>query len=289
MLHPLEKSLLASDAIAGALEKKELRINILTAPFRASEQEAYVPIIVEIDGGDLLVGQDEVQLPVEFYAYASNQFGEMKDFFTQMVTLDLTKGREAFAKTGLKYYGHLDLPPGDYLLRILVRNAYSGKSGVETASVLVPEYDQAQPVLLPPFFVESNRDWFLVRETTSDAYQKRVVYPFTVKGEPYIPAALPNLDARQEAKICLVAYNLGEGDLRLDGTIVAEDGTVLEADVLALQERTITGIQGLDKLLATFNPNGLEPGEYTLKVALRNEASGAIETNSIPFTLGINN
>ncbi len=288
-LHPLEKSLLASDAIAGAVEKQELRMNILTAPFRASEQEAYVPIIVEIDGGDLLVDQDHDQLPVEFYAYASNEFGEMKDFFTQMVTLDLTTGREAFAATGLKYYGHLDLPPGDYLLRVLARNAHSGRSGVQTASVVVPEYAQAKPVLLPPFFLEGNKDWFLVRETTNGQAQKRVVYPFTVKGEPYIPAAVPNLDAQEEARLCLVAYNLGEGNLRLEGTIVAEDGTIIEADVLALQERTITGIQGLDKLLATFNPNGLEPGEYTLRVALRNEASGAIETNSIPFTLGIRN
>lgn len=288
-MHPLEKRLLASDAIAGATERDDLRIDILTAPFKASERLAYLPIIVEVNGLDLLTGQDGDQLPVEFYAYASNQFGEMKDFFTQMVNLDLTKGREAFERTGLKYYGHLDLPPGDYLVRILVRNADSGRSGVGSVSVAVPEYDQAEPVLLPPFFVESNRDWFLVRESSSSEIPKKVVYPFTVKGEPYIPAALPNLKERQEAQLCLVAYNLGEGDLRLDGSIVAPDGTVMEVDVLSLQERTITGIQGLDKLLATFKPNGLEPGEYTLQVALRNEASGAVETNSIPFTLGISN
>ncbi len=174
-------------------------------------------------------------------------------------------------------------------MRILVRNADSGRAGVESVAVKVPEYDQAKPVLLPPFFLEGNEDWFLVRETTNNEYQRRVVYPFTVKGEPYIPAAVPNLQASQEARLCLVAYNLGEGNLRLDGTILAEDGTIVDVDALALQERTITGIEGLDKLLATFRPDGLEPGEYTLRVALRNEASGAIETNSIPFTLGVNN
>jgi hypothetical protein len=91
----------------------------------------------------------------------------------------------------------------------------------------------------------------------------------------------------EEAAVCLVAYNIGEGEIHLDSTIVAEDGEIIGSDVLALQERTITGIEGLDKLLATFRPVGLEAGNYTLEVALRNLSSGAMETNSIPFALGI--
>lgn len=288
-LHPLEKSLLASDAIAAAGERQELVLNVLAAPFRASESQAYIPVIIEVEGESVLFGHDDERLPVEFYTYASNEHGEMMDFFTQMVTLDLARGREALQSTGLKYYGHLDLPPGEYLLRVLVRNATTGRSGVQTVEVRVPVYDEAQPFLLPPFFLETGREWFLVREASSDEYRRSVVYPFTVNGEPYIPAALPSLAARQEAKICLVAYNLGDGDIDLDGTIVAEDGTVIDTGVLRLEERTITGIAGLDKLLATFRPDGLQAGKYTLRVALRHVASGTIETNSIPFTLGLRN
>jgi len=288
-LHPLEKNLMASDAIAGAEARHDLQMDVLTAAFPASERAAYLPIIIEVSGRDLLVGQEGAQLPVEFYTYASNQHGEMKDFFTQMVTLDLTKGRDTFVETGLKYYGHLDLPPGKYLLRILVRNASTGRSGVETLAVEVPEYEDAQPVLLPPFFVDKGKDWFLVRENSSAQTAQSVVYPFTVNGEPYIPAASPSLTEREEAAVCLVAYNIGEGEIHLDSTIVAEDGEIIDSDVLALRERTITGIEGLDKLLATFRPVGLEAGNYTLEVALRNLSSGAIETNSIPFALGLSN
>ncbi len=288
-LHPLEKGLLASDAIAGGQDSNDLRIDVLTAAFPASETRAYLPIIVEVSGRDLVGGQEGPQLPVEFYAYASNEQGEMKDFFTQMVTLDLSKGREAFVGTGLKYYGHLDLPPGEYLIRVLVRNANTGRAGVETVAVEVPEYDDAQAVLLPPFFVENGKNWFLVRESSGSQNEKKVVYPFTVNGEPYIPAALPSLKQQEEADVCLVAYNIGEGEIDLDSTIVAENGEVIDSGVLALRERTITGIEGLDKLLATFRPTGLEAGNYTLKVALRNLSSGAIETNSIPFALGVSN
>jgi len=288
-LHPFEKSLLASDAIASATERRDVAVNVLSASFRSGADRAYVPVIIEVDGRDLLAGHEETHLPVELYAYASNEHGEMKDFFTQAVTLDLTRSRKAFHATGLKYYGHLNLPAGEYMVRVLVRNGTTGVTGVEVATVTVPAYAAAEPFLLPPFFVETNKQWFLVRESTGEEHTDSVVYPFTVNGEPYIPAALPDLQSQDEARICLVGYNLGEGDLLVNGTIVAEDGTIVEAGVLDQLERTITGIDGLDKLLATFRPDGLEAGRYTLEVALRNVASGDIETNSIPFTLGISN
>lgn len=286
-LHPLEKSLLASDAIAAAAKKNEIAVDVLAAAFPANDSQAYVPVIIEIDGAALLTDHDEEQLPVELYTYASDQRGEMKDFLTQMVTLDLSGRREALDASGLKYYGHLDLPTGDYLLRVLVRNAVTGRSGVETIEVKVPAYGEAEPVLLPPFFIERESNWFLVREASDQEYQPTVVYPFTVNGEPYIPAASPTLRAREEATICVVAYNLGEGEIVIDSKILAEDGEVEDGAYDLVGERTVTGIEGLDKFVATLRPNRLEAGNYTLQVALRNLSSGVIGKTSMPFALGL--
>ncbi|MDX1502472.1 MAG: VWA domain-containing protein [Thermoanaerobaculia bacterium] len=284
-LHPVEKGLLASDAIAAAAPRSELSLNVLAAPFRADAQSAYIPIIIEAAGGPLLADHEGSQLPVEFYAYVTDERGEMRDFFTQLVSLDLGQRRDQFAQAGLKYFGHLDLPPGDYLVRVLVRNAQTGRSGVETLDLTVPAYEVAETVLLPPFFLEDEANWVLVREKQPVEYQGSVVYPFTVKGQPYVPAARPSLDPSAEARICLVAYNLG-GDIELDGTIVAEDGTIVrEGGDLALVERTVTGIDGLDKLLATFRPGSLGAGRYTLQVMLTDRATGSAEVNSIPFVL----
>ncbi len=47
----------------------------------------------------------------------------------------------------------------------------------------------------------------------------------------------------------------------------------------------MTGIAGLDKLLATFSPAGLEAGRYTLLVDVTEPATGALNTNSIDFTV----
>jgi hypothetical protein len=224
------------------------------------------------------------KLNVEIYSYVSDAEGQMRDFFNQRVDLELGKGRQAMLEGGIKYYGHFDLPPGQYDVRVLVRNADTGRTGVQTARVEVPTYDQARPVLLPPFFMEDRQKWLLVRETDHQnaGQQSTVVYPFTVDGEPYVPAARPTLRGESPAKLCLVAYNLGKGDLAVKGEVMAADGTASPLGRLSKVQRTATGIQGLDKLVATFDPAGLNAGSYVLQVAVT-DPSGRRQTSSLPF------
>lgn len=284
-LDPLEKNLLASDGIVNAVPRRDVEMSVLATPFRSTPERAYVPVIIEIPGRTLLAGHRGDKLKVEFFTYASDSMEQMQDFFSQMVTLDLAKGRAALEKTGIKYYGHLDLPPGKYRLRVLVRNAETGRTGIESVPVSVPSYEEAQSVLLPPFFMEDRQGWVMVREKDSESLDTKVVYPFTVKGEPYVPAARPVLEGERSASLCLVAYNLGQGDLNLEGKVRAADGQSLPAGRLSLVERTSTGINGLDKLLATFDPKGLKAGSYVLEVAVKNPATGRQEASSLPFTI----
>jgi VWFA-related protein len=283
-LDPLEKSLLASDGIATANPKRDISLDVLSAPFRATATNGYVPVIIEVAGPGLLEGHTAKKLVVEFYTYVSDLQGQMRDFFTQRLTFDnIDKGstRKSLLERGIKYYGHFDLPAGGYRVRVLVRNADTGRTGVETVEVNVPSYDATQAMLLPPFFIEDRQKWLLFREESGGELGSRF-YPFTVSGEPYIPAARPVLH-NQPARLCLVAYNLGKGDLAVDGKVVASDGQSFAAGRLSKVERTATGIPGLDKLTATFDPAGLNSGDYVLQVAVTDPATGLQHTNSLPF------
>jgi VWFA-related protein len=308
-LDPLEKNLLASDGIASAAPRRDIDLNVLTAPFRASEAASYVPVIIEVGGRSLLEGQAVGQgsqgarggkgeksakagkadkLNVEIYSYVSDDKGQMLDFFNQRVELDLGKdrGRQSMLDGGIKYYGHFELPPGSYSVRVLVRNADSGRTGVQTVHVDVPAYGQAGPVLLPPFFMEDRQKWLLVRENGHAAVQQgTVVYPFTVEGQPYVPAARPVVRRESPAQLCLVAYNLGKGDLAVKGQVTAADGKSSGAGRLSKVQRTATGIQGLDKLVATFDPEGLNAGDYVLQVAVTDPTTGRREKSSLPFQI----
>lgn len=285
-LDPLEKNLLASDGIASAAPKRDLELNVLAAAFRATPTRSYVPIIIEAGGRSLLAGDTgKKKLDVEIYAYVSDQKGRMRDFFNRRVALDIDKdkGRKSMEEGGLKYYGHFDLEPGAYQIRVLVRNAGSGRTGVQTVAVTVPAYAEAQPSLLPPFFMEERQKWLLVREQAAADVKGSVVYPFTVSGEPYVPAARPVLTGEKTARLCLVAYNLGRGDLAVQGEVLAADGKASPLGKLSGVERTATGIPGLDKLVATFDPKGLSAGDYVLRVAVTDPATGHRQMNSLPF------
>jgi hypothetical protein len=283
-LDPIEKNLLASDGIAAAVPRQDVRVHALAAPFRATAERAYVPVVLEIDGKSLLTGHIEDVLDTEIYAYASDARGEMRDFFTQRVRVDLAKARRILDSSGLKYYGHLDLPPGEYRLRVLVRDAQTGRTGVESLPLSIPTYASAQPFLLPPLFMSTQGGWMMVREKEEDSGATSVVYPFTVKGEPYVPAAHPVLATAGLADLCLVGYNLGD-KLDVHGTVVRADGKSLPEGKVALVERTATGIAGLDKLLATFDTSGLGAGDYVLQVAIEDLTNGRRQQSSLPFTI----
>jgi VWFA-related protein len=282
-LDPLEKSLLASGGIMSATPKRDLDLNLLVAPFRSNEAMAYVPVIIEVPGRKLLNGHAGGKLKVEFYAYVNDRMGQMRDFFSEVLTLEIGKGRQGLEEGGIKYYGHFDLAPGDYRVRVLVRNADTGRTVVSMAPVQVPAYTAADPVLLPPFFMEEQRSWVLVRESSEVNGRQSVVYPFTINGEPYVPSAKPVLHPADQARLCLVAYNLGSGNVAVNMQVTGSDGKAMLGGRIDLVERTATGIAGVDKLLATFEPTGLAAGEYVLQVAVKDPVTGNEEMSSLPF------
>ena len=106
-----------------------------------------------------------------------------------------------------------------------------------------------------------------------------------MNGQPYVPSAVPLFaeGGSSESEICLVGYNLGEGDLALHSTVLDADGERMAGGALSLRERTVTGIPGLDKLVAAFDPVDLPAGDYTLRVTVTDPATQARPFNSIPL------
>jgi len=269
-LPQVERDLLMADAIAGATPSKDVTVSVLAAPFPANEARAYVPVVLEVAGETLLVGHEDEHLPIEIYAYVSNEHGEMSDFFTHVLTFNLAGRWEAFRNTGLKYYGHVDLDAGtDYLLRVVVRNGKTGRTGVETLALDVPDYSNHEPVLLPPFLVEPPARWFMVREQSPEEQQNEwMIYPFTIHGEPFVPAVKPVLRPDEEIQLCLIAYNLGVEKLDLQGTVLSEDGLELAGGSFDLTDHIIATQTGVDKMVVRFDSQGLVPGAYTLRLDL---------------------
>ncbi|HEX3532336.1 MAG TPA: VWA domain-containing protein [Thermoanaerobaculia bacterium] len=277
---PLEKLLQTANDVMSGEESGSISTSVLAAPFQVpGTEKAYVPVLIEIDGKTLTANTTGTMLPAEIYVYALDQSGAVHDYLSQTMGLDLSKAGTALSQNGLKFFGHLDLMPGDYSIRVLVRNGVSGASSLRVVPVHVAA--QGQPALLPAFFPEAPNKWILAKEAQRGA-GKAPSYPFVARQESYIPAGHPVLSEGQETRMALVGYNLGTGELQTESKILRKDGKeVGTADVKVVEREPGTP----DRLLATFKPSKLEPGEYLLRVTVTNGA-GLSQSSTAPFVVG---
>jgi len=280
---PLQRLLETANTVMGD-EGGALAASVLAAPFASGKDRAYVPVVIEVNGASLLAGKQAATLPVEIYVYAIDENGSVQDFLTQTLGLDLTKNESAVRQSGVKYFGHLDLPKGNYSVRTLVRNGTTGASSLRVTQINVPAFAAGETVLLPPLFPEASDRWPIKIVQKPVEGQPQAAYPFMLKQQAYIPSSLPVLTPGQPAALVLQGYNLGEGDLKADVKVMSADGKEIPGGSLKLAEKE-GGATGPVRVAATFQPPALQPGEYTLQVTVTG-ASGKAETSKAQFAVG---
>jgi VWFA-related protein len=278
----MEKILATAGQVVSGQEGGPVGLAVLAAPFKLAGGKAYVPVVIEIEGAGLLAGHQGTALPAEVYVYAMDEGGAVKDFFTQSMRFELAKVGEVIRSTGVKVFGDLDLPPGTYSVRVLVRNGETGAAGMRVASLEVPAFAPDAPVLLPPFFPEPAGRWLMARE--AKVREGEVPYPFISRKEPYVPASLPVLVPEQAVPLSLIGYGLGSGRLTAQAMVMTADGKEVGEGMIGLVDRDKGGAEEPDRLAATFQPPRLQPGEYLLLITVTN-AQGGAETSVAPFVV----
>ncbi len=280
---PLARLLETSSTVLGE-ESGAIVTAVLAAPFAAAGGDrAWVPVVIEVNGASLLAGKQDPKLPVEIYIYALDENGSVQDFVTQTVGLDLTKAESQLRQSGLKFFAQLSLPKGHYTLRTLVRNGSTGSSGLKVTEIAVPAFAKGEPALLPAFFPEAPGRWVMVRETPK-AGQTPMPYPFMLKENPYIPSSKPVLAPGQETQIVLQGYNLAAGEVKAQAKVLSADGKEVGDGVFKLGGRDGAGAS-LTRLVASFSPPALPPGDYQLRVTLVDSA-GKEQTSMARFAVG---
>ncbi len=277
-----ERVLGSAEQIVGGVAGGPVDVAVLAGGFDVPSEDSYVPVLVEIGGSTLAEGLEGSELPVEIYAYALDSDGTVRDFFVRKIGIDKNGAGPTFEKTGLKYWGHFDLEPGKYSVRVLVRNDATGRHGLATTEVTAPG-PSAGPILLPAFFPEAPDRWVLLREEEKDQRQG-VEFPFLRDGQPFIPSAVPPV-AKGDTPISLVAYGLGAGSLNVDAQLFTDEGEAGGTAEVALADGA-QGSDGRSQLSATFKPGKAKPGEYLLVVTVKNVTNGKEATSSIPIKVG---
>ncbi|HEX7253651.1 MAG TPA: VWA domain-containing protein, partial [Thermoanaerobaculia bacterium] len=227
-LSPIERILASGDLITGGLKENRLAMRLLTASFPVDLGLAQVPVILEIPWSEAI---RKSPAPVQFqiYAYAADAQGTLTDYLAQEFSVDLSKVASGASNEGIKYYGTLLLPPGDYELRVLARCVTSDESGLRVANLRVPAVPGTAAVVLPPFFQASSASWTLVKSPGRSEDAVRLAgYPFAVAKESFVPAADAVLTSGSDAQVVLMTYNFSQGPeavpLQVQSSAVDESG-----------------------------------------------------------------
>ncbi len=278
----IEKRLNIAGLVLGGDDGGVVRTAVLAAPYDVQSDRAYVPVLIEVDGSTLLGSQQGGVVPAEIYVYGINRAGEVADFFTRALGLNLAEMGPTLRKTGLKYWGHLELPPGDYVVRVVVRNDASGLVGVRKLSLRVADVAGGEPALWPPMLPEAPGKWVFGREKPEE--QGDFPYPFLADGQPFIPAARPVIASGEEFQLVLAGYHLGAAP-QVSAELFAADGRRVEGLGVALGAAGAASGEGPDHWLARFSPGRIAPGDYRLVVTMVGDG-GVSASSEISVAVG---
>jgi len=281
----IERKLDAASKIMSGVDSGALQGSVVAAAFKGTGTKDYVPVVIEVDGPSLLAGLSGDQAALEIYAYAIAQDGTVGDYLSQSMGLDLKKVRPALEAKGLKFFGDLNLEPGDYTLRVLVRDATNGRSLTRTFPMTVPSFGGGQLAIASPLFPETSKDWLVVQEASGAEERRARAFPFMLRDNPYLPSAKPVIPADGQAQFVLMAYNMGDGGAPLSTEFIKPDGERVSGPKVSFVGRENASDPSITQLVLSLDPNGIPAGEYRMITSLKGSADGTEVTASIPFVV----
>jgi len=216
---PIERALNNAQIILNDIPQRDLRLNVLAAAFPppASGKLAQVPVIIDINGSDLIRETSSTIGGADVFVYAFDHSGVVRDRLFDSLTVEVAKSGEKVRATGVRYYGTLMLPPGSYAIKAFVRTGDPDRGRAEAAekrgyartNITVP--GEGQIAILPPIPIDEDGKWLMVRGS------RRVEgdYPFEYGGRTFLPTATVDL-TNGSRKIALFIFGARRSELTFE-------------------------------------------------------------------------
>ncbi len=262
-VRPLRTGGLKAEVAALIMSGQEggtIPVEILAVPVRGDGDKARVPLVVEADGAALTAEHQDGPLRIEVYVYALGDRGSLKSSILQTFEVDLDRLRVDLRTSALKFSGELELPPGKYSLRVMVRNPGSGSVGVRVVDLVVPE---EQEMLSAPMLGEAPGDWLRLRQAR-DLPTAPPPLSFFSPAAP--PSAKPVIVQGEEVPFQLLAYNHQAVGSELAVEVRSKSGELVTELPARVTSYSAEEGHGYRVLAATFDPQGLFAGDYFLRI-----------------------
>jgi tetratricopeptide (TPR) repeat protein len=245
------------------------------------KRKSRVDLWLEIEGASLLESANlsdglgakpPESLRLEMYSYAVTPSGEIAASLSRWVRLPLVEVGDRLRDGGIKLASHLLLEPGDYQIRVLLRDSRSHRFALRLLRTTVPDPEGRKPHVSPPFFPDVESAWVLAREPGSEALEEAAARPEQDPWVSRLPAALPVLSTAREWPLRLQGCRLA--DASFDARLLEIGGKPLaEPELLLGQALDRAGSQLLE---ARVKLPELEPGTYVLEISAESAKGSSV-------------
>lgn len=293
----LERNLQIADIVNRDRHHEEVSLNAQALVFSSDADDpqwgdfARVLIQTAITGAQFEDLDEEIEL--ELYAFASNADRAILDYFHGAFKVKQKDQRSRVASAGISYADVLLLPPGDFKVKLILRENKSGRLTVRDVPVTVPDF-QRDLRMATPCFLSVGSEWLNVRgfdpaKPPERLKRAQISYPLTLGGKTLAARIYPDLSDDTENLLLIKLYNLatdpGTNNPRanIGWEIVDSEGRPRGTPTYSLKQggRSSNGVYEL--LFEVAPPPRLSRGLYWLKLKAVDLLSGMQSTESVPF------
>lgn len=262
----VERALTNAHVILNDIPEIELRLNVLAVAFppSAAGKPSQVPVIIDINGADLIRETSATIGGADVFVYAFDSAGVVRDRLFYRLTLEVGKVGEKVRQNGVRYYGTLMLPPGSYAVKAFVRTGDTDrgpenaveKRGFARVNVTVP--GEGQIAILPPIPIDDDAKWLAFHDNRGEDTN----YLFEYGGRTFSPTATANLTGGPR-KIALFIFGAHPKELTFETRPTTKVLGVTEGNGATKVVLQLDHANGASSLDVTVFKKGIAAGQHT--------------------------
>ncbi|MBK5255994.1 MAG: VWA domain-containing protein [Vicinamibacteria bacterium] len=257
------QGLQASEIIAKGLSGGPILLSAYAMPYRSPQNGLGVPIVIQIPPEAFTEPLKRKQINFELFGYLVDDKGTVSDFFRATPALDPATLGAKLKADGLQILTTFGAVPGNYEVRLLLRDPESQKFGALRLPVVVPDFSSTPFVSSP--MVTGDPFARVALPTVTDRRPNREI-PFRIDARPFTVEATPVLKKGTPREICVFkSPSTGKAD-EFRVVLTGADGVEKLQSPEGL--KITRDADGFDRVVFSISPEAVGSGEYLMKVSV---------------------
>lgn len=272
---------LASAVNTPIIEDNPLNFDVRVDFFRQSDERVITAFTIQTDNSNLVFqdsgGLQQAQLNIfgKITHVSGRRAGIFEDpVITRATPEELTETRERKSA----YQKAVALAPGNYKLDVIVRDVVSGATGVRHINVPVPKYDPNK----------LSTSTLILAAKLEGLGDQPAVGMFTIGNVKVIPNVSGTFHRGAQVGVYMQIYNAGIDQTTLRPSVDVEYALMKDGKELGKQAEDWRGNSDSGQRLTLsklIDSRGLNPGDYSLEVRVKDRVSGQSLIQSAKFTV----